>query len=114
MGKTNEAKFEDRNDAPLRSYNFVDLLGKKSVKATFRLRSEVISILSILSTQLGIKQKSLFDYMMEDENALHVFNGVMRSYANAFADIQTLVKKFHQDILAPVLSCVILETITPN
>ncbi|MCB2146401.1 MAG: hypothetical protein KQI81_07990 [Deltaproteobacteria bacterium] len=67
----NEAKFEDRNGAPLQSNNFEDLLGKKSVKATFRLRPEVISVLSILSTQLGIKQKSLFDYLMEDVNALH-------------------------------------------
>ena len=64
-----EAKFE--NEAPLQLNNYLDLLGKKSVKATFRLRPEVISVLSILSTQLGIKQKSLFDYLMEDVKALH-------------------------------------------
>ena len=65
----NEAKFE--NEAPLQLDNFSDLLGKKSVKATFRLRPKVISVLSILSTQLGIKQKSLFDFLMEDVKALH-------------------------------------------
>jgi hypothetical protein len=70
MGLMNEAKFEDRNEAPMQSNNFEDLVGKKSVKATFRLRSEIISVLSILSTQLGIKQKSLFDYLVEDVNAL--------------------------------------------
>lgn len=67
----NKAKLEDRNDKLSPSNNFEDLLGKKSVKATFRLRPEIISVLSILSTQLGIKQKSLFDYLMEDVNALH-------------------------------------------
>ena len=66
----NEAKFE--NEASLQLDNFSDLLGKKSVKATFRLRPKVISVLSILSTQLGIKQKSLFDFLMEDVKALHV------------------------------------------
>ena len=65
----NEAKFE--NEVPLQLDNFSDLLGKKSVKATFRLRPKVISVLSILSTQLGIKQKSLFDFLMEDVKALH-------------------------------------------
>lgn len=71
----NEATFEDRNDAPLESKNFKDLLGKKSVKATFRLKPEIISVLSILSAQLGIKQKSLFDYLLEDMNALHEIAG---------------------------------------
>lgn len=45
--------------------------GKKSVRATLWLRPEVISVRRILSTQLGIKQKSLFDFLMEDMKALH-------------------------------------------
>jgi len=61
---------KERNSLP-RSGNLNDLLGKKSVRATFKLRPEAIEMLSILAAQLGIKQKSLFDYLMEDEDALH-------------------------------------------
>jgi len=67
----NEAKSKNGNQAPLQLDNFSDLLGKKSVRATLWLRPEVISVLRILSTQLGIKQKSLFDFLMEDMKALH-------------------------------------------
>ena len=66
----NEANFEDRKDAALQPNHFTDLLGKKSVPATFKMRPEVIEVLSILSTQLGIKQKSLLDFLMEDAKAL--------------------------------------------
>lgn len=71
----NQAKSEDGNPATYPSNRFADLLGKKSVKATFRLRPEVISVLSILSNHLGIKQKSLFDHLMEDADALHAIAG---------------------------------------
>jgi hypothetical protein len=47
-----------------------DLMGKQSVRATFRLSVECIEAISILSTQLGIKQKSLFDHLMEDAESL--------------------------------------------
>ena len=47
-----------------------DLIGKQSVRATFRLSSECINAISILSAQLGIKQKSLFDHLMEDADSL--------------------------------------------
>jgi hypothetical protein len=47
-----------------------DLMGKQSVRATFRLSVECINAISILSAQLGIKQKSLFDHLMEDANSL--------------------------------------------
>ena len=47
-----------------------DLIGKQSVRATFRLSSDCINAISILSTQLGIKQKSLFDHLMEDGDSL--------------------------------------------
>ena len=61
---------KERNSLP-RSGSLSDLLGKKSVRATFKLRPEAIEMLSVLAAQLGIKQKSLFDYLMEDEDALH-------------------------------------------
>lgn len=46
------------------------LMGKQSVRATFRLSTECINAISILSAQMGIKQKSLFDHLMEDANSL--------------------------------------------
>jgi hypothetical protein len=47
-----------------------DLRGRQSVRATFRLSEASIDALSILSAHLGIKQKSLFDHLMEDTDAL--------------------------------------------
>lgn len=46
------------------------LRGKQSVRATFRLTSGAIEAISIVSTQLGIKQKSLFDHLVEDTQTL--------------------------------------------
>ena len=47
-----------------------DLRGRQSVRATFRLSEDCIGAISILSAQLGIKQKSVFDYLMEDDQVL--------------------------------------------
>jgi hypothetical protein len=47
-----------------------DLRGRQSVRATFRLSEECINAISILSAQLGIKQKSVFDHIMEDARVL--------------------------------------------
>src|SRR5210317_2016457 len=44
----------------------LDLRGRQSVRATFRLSADCIKAISILSAQLGIKQKSVFDHLMED------------------------------------------------
>lgn len=46
------------------------LKGKQSVRATFRLPDHIISLLGIVASQLGIKQKSLFDHLVEDEEVL--------------------------------------------
>ncbi len=47
-----------------------DLRGKQSVRATFRLSKKAIETISILAVQLGIKQKSLFDHLIEDMETL--------------------------------------------
>ena len=47
-----------------------DLRGKQSVRATFKLSEECISALHIVATHLRIKQKSLFDHLMEDTESL--------------------------------------------
>jgi predicted transcriptional regulator len=46
------------------------LRGRQSVRATFRLSEGCIDAISILSAQLGIKQKSIFDHLMEDVQIL--------------------------------------------
>ena len=68
MVKDKEAdQSEDRS--LLRSFTS-DLRGKQSVRATFRLTEECIDAISIVATQLGIKQKSLFDHLAEDIRSL--------------------------------------------
>ena len=47
------------------------LKGKQSVRVTFRLREETIALLSIAAHQLGIKQKSLFDQLVENQETLN-------------------------------------------
>jgi hypothetical protein len=47
-----------------------DLRGKQSVRATFKLTEDAINTISIVSVHLGIKQKSLFDHLIEDMKAL--------------------------------------------
>lgn len=48
----------------------LDLRGRQSVRATFRLSEACIDAISILAAQLGIKQKSVFDHLMEDDQVL--------------------------------------------
>jgi uncharacterized protein (UPF0147 family) len=48
----------------------MDLRGRQSVRATFRLSNACITAISVLASQLGIKQKSVFDHLMEDEQVL--------------------------------------------
>ena len=48
-----------------------DLRGRQSVRVTFKLTSEAINTVSIVATHLGIKQKSLFDHLIEDVKSLN-------------------------------------------
>ncbi len=57
--------------------SFSDLRGKQSVRVTFKLSEKAIDSLSIVAVQLGIKQKSLFDHLMDDFS-------VLRSVASSF------------------------------
>lgn len=47
-----------------------ELLGRQSVRTTFKLSERSIDALSILAGQLGIKQKSLFDHLIDDVSIL--------------------------------------------
>lgn len=48
----------------------LDLRGRQSVRATFKLSERAIASLSLVAFHLGIKQKSLFDHLIEDAAAL--------------------------------------------
>ncbi|MEZ4529201.1 MAG: hypothetical protein R2941_25085 [Desulfobacterales bacterium] len=52
-----------------------DLMGKQSVRATFRLSSEAAKMLSIVSAHMRIRQKALLDYLAEDGKTLQIIAG---------------------------------------
>ncbi|MCD4744600.1 MAG: hypothetical protein K8R67_19225 [Desulfobacteraceae bacterium] len=47
-----------------------DLRGKQSVRATFKLTRKAIDSLGLVALHMGIKQKSLFDHIIEDPSTL--------------------------------------------
>ena len=47
-----------------------DLRGKQSVRATFKLSQKAIDSIGLVAIHMGIKQKSLFDHIIEDMAAL--------------------------------------------
>lgn len=64
---------EDRNNIAGESGLFISaegLKGKQSVRATFKLPEHIIELLGIVATQLGLKQKSIFDQLVEDAEVL--------------------------------------------
>lgn len=67
-----------------------DLRGKQSVRATFKLTEACIGAISIVSTHLGIKQKSLFDHLVEDIQDLH---SIARELKNTTLKTQSRVQK---------------------
>ena len=46
------------------------LRGKQSIRATFKLSERAIGAISAVAAHLGIKQKSLFDHLIDDMNSL--------------------------------------------
>jgi hypothetical protein len=53
-----------------RQISFDELRKKQSVRATFKLPQEIIDLLGVIAGQLGIKQKSLLDQLVEDTTLL--------------------------------------------
>ncbi len=68
----------------------LDLRGRQSVRATFRLSEDCIDAISILAVQLGIKQKSVFDHLMEDAQVL---KNVAREVRDTDFDRQERIQK---------------------
>jgi len=66
-----------------------DLRGRQSVRATFKLSPRAIDLLSIVAAQLGIKQKSLFDHLIEDVKSLNaIANEIEDEVFNALDRVQ--------------------------
>ncbi len=69
-----------------------DLRGRQSVRATFKLSSRAIEALSIVAVHLGIKQKSLFDQLIEDAGSLSLIAREMES--EDFQSLERIQKTF--------------------
>ena len=88
MEKTNEKQSDIDKSMP--KSTTLDLRGRQSVRATFRLSEACIDAISILSAQLGIKQKSVFDHLMEDAQVLE---NLASELENAEFDRQERIQK---------------------
>lgn len=73
----------------LSSESTARLRGRQSVRTTFKLSERSINALSILAGQLGIKQKSLFDHLVDDIQAL---KAIAREY-DSFPEQRSRVAK---------------------
>jgi hypothetical protein len=74
-----EPKGKGKRDTTIEQMFTSDLRGRQSVRATFKLSESCISAISIVATHLGIKQKSLFDHLIEDTQSLHSIAQEMRN-----------------------------------
>ena len=72
-------KKEDGNENSLALPSSSDLRGRQSVRATFKLTEEAIDAVSIVAAHLGIKQKSLFDHLIDDVRSLNFIAGEIES-----------------------------------
>ena len=66
------------------------LRGHQSVRVTFRLSEACMDTISILSAHLGIKQKSVFDHLLEDVQTL---KEMAHELANTEFDPQDRIQK---------------------
>jgi predicted DNA-binding protein YlxM (UPF0122 family) len=68
------------------------LRGRQSVRATFKLSSKAIEAMSIVAVHLGIKQKSLFDHLIEDSQSLNLIAREVEP--DKFSMLQRIQKTF--------------------
>jgi hypothetical protein len=90
MDKKRDHSFID--DMELPQPDAADLRGRQSVRATFKLSSRAIEALSIVAVHLGIKQKSLFDHLIEDVPTLNAIAKEME--AEEFRSLSRIQKTF--------------------
>ncbi|NLX18707.1 MAG: hypothetical protein GXY53_05415 [Desulfobulbus sp.] len=80
---------QDRGTAALNDLTAEALKGRQSVRATFKLSEHVINLLSLVANQLGLKQKTLFDQLIEDRE-------VLAQIASNAADYRAVIHKRQQ------------------
>ena len=80
------------DDMELPQPDAADLRGRQSVRATFKLSSRAIEALSIVAVHLGIKQKSLFDHLIEDVQTLNAIAKEIE--AEEFRSLSRIQKTF--------------------
>jgi hypothetical protein len=97
-----KTKIRAVNGSSLLETSFSGLRGKQSVRATFKLSEKAIDAISVVSVHLGIKQKSLFDHLLEEAEALDLIaqeiqsseynppNRVRKTYVLSRRTIQSL------------------------
>ena len=88
MKKTEEKQWDINFHLP--NTSSMDLRGRQSVRATFRLSGACIDAITVLSAQLGIKQKSVFDHLMED---VQVLKDMARELAKIELDLDQRIQK---------------------
>ena len=64
------ARREGPDYSALSMTSSLGLRGMQSIRASFRLTPDCIETISIVSAQLGIKQKSLFDFLVKDTDSI--------------------------------------------
>lgn len=87
---TEETKEAPPGGEPLPQPSSRDLRGRQSVRATFKLTARAIETMSAVSIHLGIKQKSLFDHLVDDIRALEA---IAREVRTTTADDDSRVQK---------------------
>ncbi|MCB2169548.1 MAG: hypothetical protein KQI78_17970 [Deltaproteobacteria bacterium] len=89
---TKKKASDDFDEMELPRPSSSDLRGKQSVRATFRLTARAIEAISVVAVHLGIKQKSLFEHLIEDTQTLsHIARQVQE---NAFPPRERVQKTY--------------------
>jgi len=63
-------KTEETSQPEVLELSFQQLLGKQSVRATFRLSDQMIDLLKVAAAHLEVKQKSLIDELVQNRETL--------------------------------------------
>jgi len=79
-----------------------DLKKKQSVRATFKLPQQTISLLSMVARQLGVKQKSLFDQLIDNPAVLTQVIQDSREFAEDQKDRQQKTFVISRDSLTSI------------
>ena len=85
-------KQNDENGTALPLPSSSDLRGKQSMRATFKLTGKAIDAISVVSAQLGIKQKSLFDHLIDDIQTLNLI--ALNINQNSFNTLNRIQKTY--------------------